>query len=460
MARVPRFMLAAASSGSGKTTIVCGLLRLLGKRGLTCGAFKVGPDYLDPTFHRRMTGASTGNLDLFFCDEDHVRSLLVGGAQGCDVSILEGVMGYYDGILGQGTRASSYDVARATATPAVLVINARGASLSLAAQIAGFANFRRDSQVRGFILNRCSKGLYQMLAPQIERECDLRGYGYVPADPAYTLESRHLGLVDANEVTDLDARLEKISSCLTESLDVEGLLTLAYDADALDATPLHVEPVTELRPRIAVAHDRAFSFYYTENLRLLEQLGAELVEFSPLADRALPKATCGLYLGGGYPEVHAAELSANSGMLCCVRKAVKSGLPCVAECGGFMYLQSSIEDESGHAFPMAGVLPGSAANEGKLRHFGYVELCSQSDGLLASAYHELRAHEFHYWHSQDEGEAFDVTKPGRRASWKAAFHTPTLYAGYPHLYWPGDATPAERFIRAAAAWAAKVGEAE
>ncbi len=452
MSRVPRIMIGAPASGTGKTTLVCGLLRLLAKRGLTCGAFKVGPDYLDPTFHRRLAGAKTGNLDLFFCDESRVRSLLAAGAQGCDVSILEGVMGYYDGILGQGTKASSYDVARATQTPTVLVVNARGSSVSIAAQLLGFAKFREDSNVRGVILNQCSEALCSTLAHIIEQECGVHVYGCVPRDPSFALESRHLGLVDANEVAGLEAKLDALAGAMEKTVDVEGLLKLAGSAPELDAEPWAPAPVTAACPRIAVAHDAAFSFYYSENLRLLEQLGAELVEFSPLHDESLPSRTCGLYLGGGYPEVYAKELSANRDMLLCVQDAVLSGLPCVAECGGFMYLQRTLADAKGDAYPMAGVLPGDAQNEGKLRHFGYVQITAQGDGLLADKGHELRAHEFHYWHSADEGEAFVARKPGRSTEWRAAFHTPTLYAGFPHLYWPGDPTPAERFVRACADW--------
>ncbi len=454
MTVAPRLMIAAPASGTGKTTVTCGLLRLLANRGLTCGAFKVGPDYLDPTFHRRMAGARTGNLDLFFCDEDRVRSLLAAGSAGCDVSVLEGVMGYYDGIIGQGTRASSYDVARATATPAVLVINVRGASLSLAAQVAGFVNFRNDSQVKGVILNQCSKGLCEMLAPMIEKECGVKVYGYVPKDASFSLESRHLGLVDADEVEGLSAKLDALAAVLEEGLDVDGLLALASSAPELDARPFSVEPVTDARPRIAVAKDVAFSFYYTENLRVLEQLGAELVEFSPMADSALPAGVCGLYLGGGYPEVHAGVLSANVSMRESVAAALSAGMPCVAECGGFMYLQRSLADAEGNAWPMVGALPGDAVNEGKLRHFGYVDLCADEAGLLAEKGEHLRAHEFHYWHSADEGSAFTASKPGRASSWQAAFHTPSLYAGYPHQYWAGDTAPAERFVRACAAWGA------
>ena len=214
-------------------------------------------------------------------------------------------------------------------------------------------------------------------------------------------------------------------------------------------------PLTQSHPRIAVAHDAAFSFYYSENLRFLEQLGAELVEFSPLRDKALPSDTCGLYLGGGYPEVYAKELSGNKDMLDCVQKALRAGLPCVAECGGFMYLQHSLADAAGSVYPMASILPGDAQNEGKLRHFGYIQMTAQTDGLLADKGYELRAHEFHYWHSADEGESFAAKKPGRATEWGAGFHTSSLYAGFPHLYWPGDPMPANRFVLACADWAEK-----
>lgn len=447
-----RLMLAAAASGSGKTTLTCGLVRLIARRGISVAALKCGPDYLDPTFHRRMAGAQTGNLDLFFCDESRVRSLIARDAEGCDIAVLEGVMGYYDGILGEGVRASSYDVARATSTPCVLVLDARGASVSLAAQVKGFATFRTPSQVAGVILNRCTKAVYDVLAPMIEAECGVACVGYVPSDERFALESRHLGLVDADEVADLAARVDALADTLAETLDVERLLALATEAPAMAEPPFVAEPVTDRSPVVAVARDAAFSFYYTENLRLLEDLGARVVAFSPLADEALPEGTCALYLGGGYPELHAARLSANAAMRTALREAIASGLPTVAECGGFMYLQESLEDAEGAAWDMVGALPGTCANEGKLRHFGYIDLEPRGDGLIARAGERLRAHEFHYWHSTHEGDSFVASKPGRARRWDAAVSTATLYAGYPHLFWPADTAPAERLVRAAALW--------
>lgn len=452
---IPRVMLAAVASGSGKTTITCGLVRLLARQGHRVAALKCGPDYLDPTFHRRMAGAQTGNLDLFFCDEARVRELLARDCEDADVAVVEGVMGYYDGILGGGTKASSYDVARATGTPCILVLNVRGASMSLAATVHGFQTFREPSQVAGVILNQCSKMLYASLKPLIEEECGVPCLGYVPADERFGLESRHLGLVDADEVADLAERVDALADALAESLDLEAILALAASAPAIEEGSFRPAPVTDAAPVVAVARDAAFSFYYSENLRLLGDLGAVVVPFSPLADEALPEGACALYLGGGYPELHARELAGNGAMRRAVQDAVASGLPTIAECGGFMYLQRTLADPDGRPWEMVGALDGACANEGKLRHFGYVDLTPRADGLIARAGETLRAHEFHYWHSTDEGTAFEASKPGRNRRWDAAVSTPSLYAGYPHMYWPGDPAPAERLVRAAAAWKAR-----
>ena len=248
-------------------------------------------------------------------DDGRVRSLVARVATGCDVAVLEGVMGYYDGIMGAGTRASSYDVARATQTPVVLVVNSRGASLSLAATVGGFAGFRADANVRGFILNQCTHPTYEAMAPVIERECGVRALGFVPKDKRFALESRHLGLVGADEVADLTERIDALAATLAETLDVGGLLALAAEAPDLAAEPFSCVPVCTTSPRIAVARDEAFSFYYEENLRLLADLGAEVVEFSPLADGSLPAGACGLYLGGGYPEIHTRRLYENDPMV-------------------------------------------------------------------------------------------------------------------------------------------------
>lgn len=454
-----RFMVAAASSGTGKTTLVCGLLRVLSRRGLRASALKCGPDYLDPTFHRRLSGARTGNLDSFFCDEPTVRALMARACATSDITVVEGVMGYYDGIMDGGTKASSYDVARITGTPCVLVVNARGTSLSAAAVVQGFASFRQDANIRGFILNRASAAVCGVVGPAVEHACGVKCLGYVPNNEAFGISSRHLGLVDADEVADLSERIDALADVLETTLDIDALLDIAGSSVALGNEPFAATPVTDAAPVIAVARDEAFSFYYSENLELLEELGARLAFFSPLLDEGLPKGTAGIYLGGGYPELHAAELEANASMRASLLAAVGDGMPVVAECGGFMYLQRELTDDAGRLHEMVGAIEGACKNEGRLRHFGYVDLTAASSGLLCDEGETLVAHEFHYWHSTHEGCAFAAKKPGRATAWEAGVHAPALYAGYPHLYWPANPEPARRFVRACAAFAGRGGRA-
>ena len=463
-------MIAAPASGSGKTTLTCGLLRLLADVGFRPTALKCGPDYIDPQFHRRVTGVSADNLDTYFTDGPTCAALLARAAQGCDIAVLEGVMGYYDGIMGQGTRASSYDVARTTSTPVVLVLGARGASLTLAALIRGLATFRPDANVAGVILNGCAAALCERLRPDIERETGVRVLGCIPRDDRFAIESRHLGLVGPGEVDGLRERIGVLAATLRETLDVEALLSVAREAPPLGAYPYVTPPIGgerplgSVRPLIAVARDEAFSFYYDENLRMLRDLGADLAFFSPLADEALPQGACGLYLGGGYPELHAEALAANASMRKSVAQAVcdamAGGMPVLAECGGFMYLMRELVDDGGRAWPMVGALPGVARNEDRLRHFGYVELEARVASLLGPAGTHVAAHEFHYWHADDEGDACVARKPAppgtgvlagasRAAGWPCIVARGNLLAGYPHVYFPAYPQLAENFVRAA-----------
>lgn len=294
---IPRFMVAAPSSGSGKTVVTCALLRALARRGLACAAFKCGPDYIDPLFHRRVVGARSGNLDGFFTDAPTLRALLARGAAGADIAVLEGVMGFYDGMAPGVADASSYQVARDTETPVVLVVNGRGASLSLAAVIRGIAEFLPCANVRGVVLNKTSAAACAYAAPAIEKHTGVAVLGNIPADEAFSLESRHLGLVTADEVEQLSARIDKMAELVEKSVDVDRLLEIAATAPDIREEPYRLEPIAGARPIVAVARDEAFSFYYEENLRALEDLGCELAFFSPLCDSELPRGTSALYLG-------------------------------------------------------------------------------------------------------------------------------------------------------------------
>lgn len=444
----PRLLLCAPASGGGKTTLTCALLQALVNRGANPVAFKCGPDYIDPMFHSEIIGAKSRNLDLFFLGADTTRYLLEENSRDSGLALIEGVMGYYDGI-GLSADASAYDLARSTRTPAVLVLDGRGRALTAAAVVKGMRDFRPDSGIAGVVLNRVSPMLYPRLKEAIERETGVAVYGYLPNRPDCALESRHLGLVTAAEVAGLKEKLSALAAQAEETVDLDGLLKLARTAPALEARPMALPGPVEGKPRIAVARDKAFCFYYADGLALLERLGAELVEFSPLHDGNLPEGVCGLYLGGGYPELCAEGLAENRPMREAVRRAVLDGLPTVAECGGFLYLNQTLADGEGREWPMAGALPGRAANTGKLGRFGYITLTAKTGGLLGPAGTKIPAHEFHYWDTDAPGSDFRAEKPQSTRGWDCVCHTPTLYAGFPHFHFCAVRSAAQRFVAAA-----------
>ena len=434
-----QIMLSAMHSGAGKTVLTCALLAALKRRGLAVRAFKCGPDYIDPMFHTRVLGVPSRNLDLFWQGADGVRRTL--SRTDGDIAVLEGAMGYYDGV--NGTEASSaWDLARQTGAPVVLVLRPKGAGITLAAQVRGMLAFRPESFIAGLMLTDCKPSLAAYLKPILERETQLPVLGCLPPMPEAVLESRHLGLLTASEIQDLAQRFDAVAAQLERTADLDALLALAADMPAAE----HSEHHTSSRCRIAVARDQAFSFYYEDNLDLLRAAGAELRFFSPLEDAALP-ACDGLYLGGGYPEVHAKALSENAAMRRSVAEAVRKGLPTVAECGGFLYLQQTLQDEQGQTWPMCGVLPGEGFRTGRLQRFGYQTLTAENDSLLFHAGETIPAHEFHYWDSTDNGADLLSLKPSGR-QWSCGFAGQTLYAAFPHLHFGGALPLAARFAAA------------
>lgn len=438
--KAPRVLIAGTSSGCGKTTVTCAVLQALVDRGLRVGAFKCGPDYIDPMFHSRIIGAKSANLDLFFFGKNTAGYLLAKNSADCDVSVIEGVMGYYDGMSLTTTESSSRQVARMTDTPAILVVNAKGASLSVLAAIHGFLSFVPESGIRGVILNQCSAMTYAALAGAITERFggQVKLLGYLPKMPDCALESRHLGLVTAAEVTDLKEKLARLAAQAEQTIDLDALLELARSAEALQYEPVTL-PRYESPVRIAVARDNAFCFYYEDSLQALQDMGAELVAFSPLADECLPEKIHGLYLGGGYPELYAEALSRNTAMRKCIRAALKNGLPCIAECGGFMYLTEKIGE-----WPMVGALPGNCFDTGRLTRFGYVTLTAHADNLLCRAGESIRGHEFHHWDATESGDAFTATKANGK-SWECVTATDRLYAGYPHFHFYANPEFAKNF---------------
>ena len=440
-----QFLLAAPRSGSGKTTMTCALLMALKRRGCAPCAFKSGPDYIDPMFHRAVLGVESRSLDLFFSAPETVRTLYAKGAAGHGAAVCEGAMGFYDGLGGVSDRASAWHLADTLGLPVLLVVEPKGQSLTLAAELKGLKNFRTPSHIAGILLNNCTARMQALLAPMLEKETGLPVLGFLPKLPEAVIGSRHLGLYTAAEVENLQQKLALLADAVEEHIDWPRLLALCEK----EPPALPVQPETPpARVRIAVAQDEAFCFIYAETLEAFRDAGAEVVFFSPLRDTALPENIGGLYLPGGYPELHAKELSENTSLLREIKRKIESGLPTAAECGGFLYLGQSLTDAEGQSWPMAGVLPGEAKDAGRLVRFGYAALSADSDSLLFRAGESFPIHEFHHWDSTANGTALAAKKPVGGAEWRCGFIDEHFYAGFPHLYWAGTPLP-QRFAAAA-----------
>ena len=440
-----QFLLAAPRSGSGKTTMTCALLMALKRRGCAPCAFKSGPDYIDPMFHRAVLGVESRSLDLFFSAPETVRTLYARGAAGHGAAVCEGAMGFYDGLGGVSDRASAWHLADTLGLPVLLVVEPKGQSLTLAAELKGLVNFRTPSHIAGILLNNCTARMHALLAPMLEKETGLPVLGFLPKLPEAVIGSRHLGLYTAAEVENLQQKLALLADAAEEHIDWPRLLALCEK----EPPALPVQPETPpARVRIAVAQDEAFCFTYAETLEAFRDAGAEVVFFSPLRDTALPENIGGLYLPGGYPELHARELSENTSLLREIKQKIESGLPTAAECGGFLYLGQSLTDAEGQSWPMTGVLPGEAKDAGRLVRFGYAALSADSDSMLFRAGESFPIHEFHHWDSTANGTALAAKKPVGGAEWRCGFIDEHFYAGFPHLYWAGTPLP-QRFAAAA-----------
>ena len=440
-----QFLLAAPRSGSGKTTMTCALLMALKRRGCAPCAFKSGPDYIDPMFHRAVLGVESRNLDLFFSAPETVRTLYAKGAAGHGAAVCEGAMGFYDGLGGVSDRASAWHLADTLGLPVLLVAEPKGQSLTLAAELNGLVNFRTPSHIAGILLNNCTARMHALLAPMLEKETGLPVLGFLPKLPEAVIGSRHLGLYTAAEVENLQQKLALLADAAEEHIDWPRLLALCEKEPP--ALPARAE-TPPARVRIAVAQDEAFCFTYAETLEAFRDAGAEVVFFSPLRDTALPENIGGLYLPGGYPELHARELSENTSLLREIKRKIESGLPTAAECGGFLYLGQSLTDAEGQSWPMAGVLPGEAKDAGRLVRFGYAALSADSDSMLFRAGESFPIHEFHHWDSTANGTALAAKKPVGGAAWRCGSVNEHFYAGFPHLYWAGTPLP-QRFAAAA-----------
>lgn len=436
-----RIMISGTNSGCGKTTVVCALLKALAERSIDVGAFKCGPDYIDPMFHSKIIGTKSYNLDSYFCPAGTLNYLL--NKNSADMNIIEGAMGYYDGI---GESHSACRTAVETGTPAVIVIDCKGMGASMGAVMKGFLTFRTPNNIVGFIFNRLPESM-EKTAVSLCNEMGVTYFGRLPFSKDNSIESRHLGLVTADEIMGLKEMLLRLSQLAEKYILIDKLLEAAENAVDMPCTEPDIPKNIARNVRIALAYDSAFCFYYADNISLLEELGCEIVPFSPLSDKALPENIGGLILGGGYPELYAEKLSENTPLLHEIKESISGGLPVIAECGGFMYLNESIEDVNGIRRKMIGVINGQAYRTDRLRRFGYVSLTAKKDCMLFDKGRSVRAHEFHYWNSTACGSDLHAKKASSGAEYDCAYADDNMYAGYPHLHFYADTEMAVRFAK-------------
>ena len=467
--KTPGVMIAAVKSGSGKTTITCAFLKQLLCRKKHPVSFKCGPDYIDPMFHEQVLKIPSKNLDTFFSDALQIQALYEMELPGHDIAVLEGVMGLYDGLGGIREEGSSYHLAATLDVPIILVVDARGMGKSVIPLIAGFLQYDEKKLIKGVILNRTSKMFFDTIAPLIEEELSIKALGCIPNEKELTLGSRHLGLILPEELKELNFQLEKAGQLLEKYVDVDAMIEIAEcalrekeESGRVKTFSNAISPkmtgrenqINTISPRIAVAKDEAFCFYYRDNLRMLEYYGAELVFFSPLHDEKLPDNIHGLLLGGGYPELYAKELAENVSMRKSIKEALEQHLPSLAECGGFMYLHETLTEKDGKKFPMAGVIPAECRYMGKLVRFGYVEVllpeqfCDKNTDEETER-EKIKAHEFHYFDSTANGEDCIAKKPVTGRRWKCIHAAEDHFWGFPHLYYPSNPKFVEWFLECA-----------
>ncbi|MEV7728127.1 cobyrinate a,c-diamide synthase [Streptomyces sp. NPDC087917] len=453
---VPRLVIAAPSSGSGKTTVATGLMAAFAERGLAVSPHKAGPDYIDPGYHALATGRPGRNLDAFMCGPELVAPLFAHGSAGCDLAVVEGVMGLYDGAAGRGELASTAQVAKLLRAPVVLVVDASSQSRSVAALAHGFASFDPQVRLGGVILNKVGSDRHEVMLREALEEAGMPVLGVLRRAPQVATPSRHLGLVPvAERRADALASVAALAEQVRSGCDLEALLALARTAPPLHCEPWspvpwpqQSRPARERRPVVAVAGGPAFTFSYAEHAELLTAAGAEVVTFDPLRDEALPEGTGGLVIGGGFPEVYAPELSANEPLRRAVAAFAEAGGPVAAECAGLLYLARSLDGK-----PMCGVLDADARMTERLT-LGYRDAVAVSDSVLAANGTRLRGHEFHRTVVEPGAgavPAWGFTHPERRVE---GFVAGGVHASYLHTHWAAQPSVAGRFTQAAADWAA------
>jgi cobyrinic acid a,c-diamide synthase len=451
------FMVAGTASGVGKTTVALALMAALRERGYRVQPFKCGPDFLDTGHQSAICGRVSRNLDTWMLDGEANRAVFTSASRDADVAIVEGMMGLYDGVAGGTEEGSAAEIAKFLGLPVVLVLDAAKSARSIAAVVKGFESFDPEVRFAGIVLNRVgSDGHYRMLETAIRAVSATPLLGRIPTDAAIAIPERHLGLHTTEETTSAGDRLGAFARTGREDLDLTPLLELSWrgsltkSESVLSSRPAFQPGQT--RVRIGVARDKAFSFYYEDNFDLLRENGAEIVSFSPLADREIPKNLDGLYLGGGYPELYADTLSRNAAMCAGIRAFVEAGKPVYAECGGMIYLGRTLTALDGRTVTMAGALNAEFEMTRRLVHFGYVDVTFVEDCLLGEKGTHVRGHSFHCSRLRSGTAmptAYRVKYSLSGRDELEGFHSKNVLASYIHLHFRGNSTLAASLVTAA-----------
>ncbi|MGG6432515.1 cobyrinate a,c-diamide synthase [Anoxybacillus sp. D401a] len=442
-----RIVVAGTGSGVGKTTVTLGLMSAFKQRGYVVQGFKCGPDYIDPTYHTAVTGRRSRNLDSWMGNEQIVRDVCKRGSEGAHLSIIEGVMGLFDGKRATTNEGSTAEISMMTESPVLLVVDCSGMARSAAAVVRGFQSFHERVRIVGVIANRVgSEGHFRLVKEAIEQQCRIPVVGYLQKENDLTIPERHLGLVPSVERGELQPFFDELGKRMSETVDLDAIWDLA-EANELTSAPFF-QPKQTYDVRIAVAKDAAFHFYYEENLEMLQAYGATLVYFSPLAGERVPHDAHGLYIGGGFPEEFASELARHEEVKRSVAEAIYRGLPTLAECGGFMYLTEGIATTDGQYYEMVGVIPGYVRMQQMLAALGYREVTGRKGNFLLE-YDKAKGHEFHYsTFVPREEEKFAYEVKGLRGCKLDGYMDKRLIAGYVHFYFPSNPLLVERWLNA------------
>ncbi|KOS68230.1 cobyrinic acid a,c-diamide synthase [Lysinibacillus contaminans] len=443
-----RFVLAGTGSGVGKTTFTIGLMKALQDKGKIVQGFKCGPDYIDPTYHTAVTGRVSRNIDSWMFSHEAVRDIVARASKDAEVSIIEGVMGFYDGKSPLSDAGSAAEISVVTESPVILIVNCASMARSVAAVVKGFQLLSDKPNIVGVIANQVgSEGHYEIAKAAIEQECGIPVIGYLKREADIDIPSRHLGLIPAIERGELDTFFDKLGALIAETIDLDLLLALTK-APVLEETGHLFDQEPQQDVCIAVAKDAAFNFYYEENLALLRAKGATLQFFSPLANEPVPAEADGLYIGGGFPEEFAETLAQNDLTKQSIREVINKGLPTLAECGGFMYCTEAITNSSDERYEMLGVIPGEVAMQTKLAALGYREISGTEGNFLIGANEEAKGHEFHYSKYSGEHETPAYETKGRFGQKQEGYNVNNLVAGYTHFHFVSNPQLVDNWITA------------